>query len=101
MDERIRMSLLKWFKGMPTEITQVTGGRDYIDIQWIYTGLGFGEFRIRREGDKYICDSECMSKEFVKEILELLGDTIELSESDQKHIEESKRNSRQLQLPFE
>lgn len=39
-------------------------------VSWAATGIGFGEITLNIKEDKIEIDSECMSKEFVKALLE-------------------------------
>jgi len=38
-------------------------------FEWSAKGVGFGTFYFYHDGDKVACDSETMSKEFVKRML--------------------------------
>jgi len=47
-------------------------------LQWGAKGVGFGEFGFVKEGDKVVCYTECMSKEFIKKtVLHFLDNVVE------------------------
>ncbi len=53
---------------------------DSISIRWGKPGVGFGEFYIYKKDDKIRIENECMSKDFIKEILCHLVDEAELDD---------------------
>ncbi len=49
-------------------------------ISWGAAGIGFGEFFFYKgEGDKLLCDNECMSKDFIRAVLNKLVDDLEIT----------------------
>jgi hypothetical protein len=38
-------------------------------IEWTSTNVGFGQFKFYTKDDVVYCDNECMSKEFIKQVL--------------------------------
>jgi hypothetical protein len=38
-------------------------------VEWTSTNIGFGLFKFYTKDDVIYCDNECMSKEFIKQIL--------------------------------
>ena len=47
-------------------------------LRWGCKGVGFGEFAFAKEGDKVVCDNECMGKGFILETFKAFLDTVEL-----------------------
>jgi hypothetical protein len=38
-------------------------------IEWAAKNVGFGQFKFYTKDDVVYCDNECMSKEFIKQVL--------------------------------
>ena len=53
-----------------------------IVIGWSAKGTGFGEYTFRKKEDKWILDSECMSRDSVKKILGILVDKTPLVDEE-------------------
>ena len=67
------MSIKKLFDNIPAAINI---DNTFI-IQWSEPGTGWGEFTFYKDEDGGIhCDNECMSKEFVKKIMNRFIDEI-------------------------
>lgn len=58
------------------EITDVTASS--FDVWWSSVGVGFGSFYFRHVDGKTIIHNECMSKDFIKQVLCALVDSAEL-----------------------
>jgi hypothetical protein len=54
--------------------------RGRFGVEWCTTSAGFGGFDFYTEGGKIRCDSETMSKEFIKSVLCKLVDIAELDD---------------------
>lgn len=46
-------------------------------LQWAVEHLGFGEIAFYKKGSKIICDTECMSREFVEKTIKAFLDKVE------------------------
>lgn len=47
-------------------------------LSWAAEGVGFGELTFRKVGKKTVCETECRSKEFVKQAFDFWFKTIRL-----------------------
>lgn len=78
------MSLQAFFDSMTDQIPHIHGRENDVEVVWSKQGWGFGSFRFYKDGDQWKCDSECMNKEFVKEILCMLVDQAEFTDFPDK-----------------
>ena len=63
------------FGGLKNSCEMQTDG---LLVNWTAKGTGFGQFYFYYKGDKLICDSETMGKEFIKKMLCQMVDDCEL-----------------------
>ena len=71
------MSLKEFFDKHPNEC-KVVG---HATFNWSLKGCGFGQLHFYIRNGKTHCDNECMSKETVKEIMNILIDNCEFDNS--------------------
>lgn len=53
---------------------------DQFTISWTAKGVGFGQFHFYKKDEKWYCNNECMSKDFIKRVLSTFVDEVELTE---------------------
>lgn len=58
---------------------QIEALKNGFSIQWTREGVGFGELYFKIKDGKLVIRSECMSNDFIKEILGALVDSAEIN----------------------